>query len=74
MVWFGAMSLHVFADARAVGRWLRTTTGMRLAGGLLRSGLVVGALFAGVAVAWAALPAAHAWAHRGRLAALVSLP
>lgn len=63
VIWFFAMSVHVLAHLRTVGRYLRAGFARALPGRPLRQGLVMAALVAGVVAATAGLPAAHAWAH-----------
>jgi hypothetical protein len=63
VIWFGATSLHVLAHTPSLLRRLARAAPARWPGGALRLALVGAAVAAGVAVAWAALPEAHAWAH-----------
>jgi hypothetical protein len=64
LVWFGAMSVHVFAYARRAARDAFADLGRRHVGGAaLRLGLVACVLAAGAAVAVGTLPLAHSWAH-----------
>ena len=64
IVWFGAMSIHVLAYARGAARDAVADWGRhRLGGSRGRVALVVTALVAGVAVAFATLPLAGPWSH-----------
>lgn len=61
-VWFFACAIHVLSYAL---RGLRELSGHRVAGGLLRAGLVLTVLAVGVAVAIATFPLAGPWLHGG---------
>jgi hypothetical protein len=63
IVWFGAMSIHVLAHVLKLPGLARGGLGTSTDGTWLRQLLVAGAVVAGVIVAFAALPAAHDWAH-----------
>jgi hypothetical protein len=63
VIWFFTMSVHVLAHTRTVGHYLRAGFARALPGRPLRQGLLLAALVAGVVVALAALPSAHAWTH-----------
>lgn len=64
VIWFGAMSLHVLAHSGTMLRWVRGLGhALPAPGRRARVVLVAVTLAAGLAVAMAALPAAHAWTH-----------
>jgi hypothetical protein len=64
LVWLGAAGLHVLAYARRAARqFFADRAGKRPGGRGLRLALVAGVLAAGVAIAVATLPLAHAWMH-----------
>ena len=62
VIWFGSMSVHVLAHSGTMLRWARGL-GRFWPGRTPRAALVAVALAAGLVVALASLPAAHAWSH-----------
>jgi hypothetical protein len=63
VIWFGAMSAHVLAHVRTVGRYAARGMRRALPGRPLRQGLLFASLVAGLAVGLLALPAARSWSH-----------
>ncbi len=62
LVWLAAMSAHVLGHMTKVPGLARADLGRPLPGARMRHFLVAGAIVAGLIIAAAGLPAAHAWA------------